>query len=131
MTENEKEPQKKNDLEENARWLLLIGVVSSVLVMVIGIVVFIINPGTHSITQLQADALNIGDLPSTLAIGDPVAIIDLGILMLIATPVLRVMIVTGTLMKKGEWDFVALGIFVLLVLFTSFILASIRLKWFF
>ena len=120
-------PEKggKLELEDRAKWLLLIGVLSSVSVIVFGLILFTVHPGGKDPMTLQNDVLSLGSIPSGLAGLDPVAYIDLGVIMLIATPVLRVIIVSETLAENREWKYVAVGIIVLAVIFTSFAIAGL------
>ena len=128
MDAETRKPEKggKLELEDRAKWLLLIGVLSSVSVIVFGLVLFAVHPGDRDPMALQNDVLSLGKIPSGLAKLDAVAFIDLGVIMLIATPVLRVIIVTETLIENKEWKFVAVGVIVLVVIFTSFVIAGLN-----
>src|SRR5579875_3938034 len=70
-------------------WVLQGGVTLSSLNIVIGFVLLLITPGTLSL-HLNTFPHTLQNLWTTLLVGSPLAIIVLGLLLLIATPVMRV-----------------------------------------
>jgi uncharacterized membrane protein len=115
-------PRKKkpSSLDDRARLVLFLGVIISVIFMVTGIVTYFIKGTTDS------SAVSIGDILQGLLKGNPLAIISMGILILIATPVLRVITVTLTMAENKDYSFMIIGIMVLVILFLSFIIAGFK-----
>ena len=107
-------------LDDRVKWVLLIGVVASVALMLLGLALYAAKPGSSD------KAVAIGELPAGLARLDPVAVISLGIIVLIATPVMRVGAVCITMGQSREYMFAAVAFIVLLTLFASFLLAGIK-----
>jgi uncharacterized membrane protein len=56
--------------------------------------------------------------------GDPLAVIALGLLVLIATPVLRVAVSIVTFALERDWVYVAITTLVLCILIASFLLGA-------
>lgn len=67
--------------------------------------------------QLVTHAVSVGELAALLRAGIPSGYMALGILVLLATPILRVLSLIGGFAMDGDWRFacVALGVAVLLL----------------
>jgi uncharacterized membrane protein len=101
---------------------LRIGVLASAALIILGLVIYAINDGDPKTVD---DALGKnGEIPQVrpstildgLADGSPSAFIELGILVLILTPIVRVALTTWLFERKRDWIFVGLAGFVLIVL---------------
>lgn len=68
------------------RFVLVAGMAVSVATLVIGLALFALSPVAHE----EVD-MSLGDIASGILRGDPIAVIDLGIIFLIATPLTRVL----------------------------------------
>ncbi|HET6248383.1 MAG TPA: DUF1634 domain-containing protein [Tepidisphaeraceae bacterium] len=129
------------DLDHKARQveilistLLRVGVIASLLVVIAGVVVtFIHHPDyVHSTketarltTPSRADfPRTIGEIARGLREGEGRSIVVTGLLLLIATPVLRVAVSIFAFVYERDWKFVVITIVVLAVLFCSFILGK-------
>ena len=81
----------ERDIHNVSAWILRAGVVSSVAVMLLGLAaVFVRNPPTVDTMQSRPFSADFGAIVSHAAAGDGVAIMEIGILMLVLTPILRV-----------------------------------------
>ena len=96
-------------LDRYIRLVLRAGMLLSVMVMFAGLVVVILSPG-------PVDSLPIEHLPGELMSGSPVAIIALGILLLIITPLARVIAAAVVFAVDREYLFVAASLAVLAVI---------------
>jgi uncharacterized membrane protein len=100
------------------------GVVLSAATIVIGVLIFYARyfaAGEHGI--------NVSNFPHTLADvahglthGDPLAIIVFGLLLLLATPVVRVAVSIVAFALERDWRFVAITALVFFILIVSFLL---------
>lgn len=113
---------------------LRIGVVSSVAVILAGLVVSIVrNPG--HLTDPQAFSLltspgaafphSVTDLTTELLAFRGRAIITIGVLLLIATPVVRVGVSLVAYLKERDWIYTAFTALVLTALLISFLVGAI------
>jgi uncharacterized membrane protein len=112
--------RKPSALDDRVKWVLLIGVVASVALMILGLALYAAKPGSSD------KAMAISELPAGILRLDPVAVISLGIIVLIATPVIRVVAVCITMGQGREYLFAAVAFIVLLTLIASFLLAGIK-----
>jgi len=117
---------------------LLYGVVLSTIIIVTGLVVLALTNKTGYACDASGNSLNCllnynsntiphGDYPNTLpalisglAQGKSFAIIQLGVIVLLATPVLRVGISLALFAIENDRPFVLITLFVLLILLFSF-----------
>jgi len=111
--------QQKIDLNKAIRWVLLIGVTLSIILMLIGLSLYALNP-----TDNDATALPVKDVFAEIVKQNPLAVIDLGILVLISTPVIRVITTTASFAADKDRIFLLISIFVLILLFVSFAIGS-------
>lgn len=92
------------------RIVLLLGMFLSVTVMMIGIIMFALSEGTWDAVPLSLTQILEGILQ-----GNPIAVIDLGILLLIATPLTRVVAALVVFTINKETRFVLVAVIVLAV----------------
>jgi uncharacterized membrane protein len=115
--------------------LLRFGVLASFVIVAIGVVIFFIvaRDGTNapglpstmtSVVENEGILRSPTDIFEGLGRGDPNAVIVLGLLVLIATPILRVAISAVIFFLQRDRLYVAITLFVLGVLAFSFIIGS-------
>ncbi|HSV42222.1 MAG TPA: DUF1634 domain-containing protein [Methanomassiliicoccales archaeon] len=95
--------------------VLVTGMVASLIIILLGLGVYVIDPPTSD------GPVPSGELPDRLMAGDPIAIIELGILVLIATPLVRVLAALTMFARQKDVRFVMISLIVLSVI----ILASL------
>ncbi|MBS1669523.1 MAG: DUF1634 domain-containing protein [Bacteroidetes bacterium] len=105
--------------------LLRIGVVVAGSVLIIGAILFLVRHGSEvpSYHIFKPDSIslsNFQDLFRGLVKFQPVPIMELGILLLIATPVLRVLFSVFAFVYEKDYMYVLFTVIVLLVLIFSF-----------
>jgi uncharacterized membrane protein len=96
------------------RWVrraLVAGMVLSVTVMLIGLLLFALSPTGHE----EVD-LSLMEIATGIMQGNPIAVIDLGILLLIATPLTRVLTALAVFVVDREVRFVLVSLLVLAVI---------------
>lgn len=99
------------------------GVMLSALVILAGVIAFYVryqSSGGHLATQPIPNTL--GAVVAGLSHGEPVSIIALGLLILLATPFFRVAVSIITFALERDWVFTAITLLVLLILIVSFLL---------
>lgn len=75
---------------------------------------------------LATEVLPFQDIPGALADGNASALIDLGILLMMLTPVVTVLVIALSFSRLGERKFVSLSLGVLAVLITSITISLLR-----
>lgn len=96
------------------RWIgrtLKWGMALSLLVLLMGLALLILTPNGH----LEKD-LSWGEITSGVLNGDPIAVIDLGIVLLIATPLVRVITAMVVFIVDRDTRFVMISLIVLMVI---------------
>lgn len=93
------------------RIVLLAGMVLSVSVMMAGLIMYSVSSG-----EWEEKALSLNEIAAGIVHGNPIALIDLGILLLIATPLTRVISTTIIFLHSGEMRFVVIALLVLVVI---------------
>ena len=86
--------------------VLVTGMVLSFTIMIIGLLLYAITPTEG--TTLPLDKVLEGILR-----GNPIAVIDLGIVVLIATPLVRIIAASITFGAEKDYRFVGISLFVL------------------
>jgi uncharacterized membrane protein len=66
----------------------------------------------------------LGDTLAGVAAGSPAAIVVLGLLVLLATPLLRIIVSVATFARERDWRYVAITLLVLAILLLSFALGK-------
>lgn len=101
------------------------GVLVSAAITLLGVLLFYLQDGPSGGQAARAVFPHtLGGVVSGLAQGDPLAIIVLGLLVLLATPVLRVAVSIIAFGLERDWRYVAITSLVLLILLFSFILGK-------
>ena len=103
-------------LNRNIRLVLQAGMLSSLALLVAGLVWYALAPSGTDFTLGLSESIN------AILNGDPVGLICLGLMLLIATPLLRILVALGTFLQMREWKFVAVSIAVLLVITTAILI---------
>ncbi len=96
------------------RWIHLVlrwGMILSMSVMLLGLALFALSPTGH-----QEVDLSLGEMVDGVLEGNPIAIIDLGIIMLIATPLTRVLTTLAIFIVGREPRFILASLLVLAVI---------------
>jgi uncharacterized membrane protein len=98
------------------------GVLLSAAVILLGTILFYIRwVGSSHSTNAASFPHSLVAVGQGLAHGDPLAIIALGLLMLLATPVLRVAVSVITFGLERDWLYTAITLLVLAILVLSFL----------
>lgn len=125
-------------MEDVIGWILRLGVIVSALLVVAGVVLLFITrssgyPGSLSdlptLVQYGSQRTSLfpttpGDVFAGVAQFKPYALIALGLLVLIATPVLRVAASIVIFLLERDYAYVWITLFVLVVLLVSFLLGK-------
>ena len=99
--------------------VLAVGMTASIIVLFIGLAMLIFLGGDYEEVTMSLPEIAHGILQ-----GNPIAVIDLGIILLIATPLVRVISLAVTFAMKKETKFVAACIIVLVLVAVTVILKS-------
>lgn len=91
-------------LNRVARTILVLGVAMALLCMMGGLLWL-----TLSGKPFATSGISPFDIPSAIAAGDPNALIDLGIIVLVATPFLRVLAVLAMATRDGDRSFMVIS----------------------
>lgn len=105
-------------------WVLQGGVILSSVIILIGFIMLLASPGALSGNRTDIFPHTFGDLWTRLLEGHPQAIIVLGLLLLIATPVLRVIISIFAFALEHDIRYVMITCLVLAILLFSFIFVT-------
>jgi uncharacterized membrane protein len=105
------EPHQHTRIDRWVRVVLVWGMVLSVAVLVIGLLLYVVSPTGHA----EVD-LSLQDIATELLELNPIAVIDLGIVMLIATPLTRVLTALVVFIVDRETRFVLVALLVLAVI---------------
>jgi len=111
---------KNKDIGKTLRFVLLSGLILALIIVIIGLLFFLANP------QEDDTALQMNDLISNLAEANPIAIIDVGIIILMVIPIAGIMTVMISSVAKRDTGFVMISLLVLALLIIGFGLAMFR-----
>lgn len=113
-------------VEENVRkinalvhWLLIIGLTAAAVCMVTGVVLGIITA-----RGLPDAMVPLSDLVTELLLFNPAAFLSLGLLLLIATPILRVAGSIFGFAIERDWRYTLITLIVLLIVLLSIVLGQ-------
>ena len=107
-------------------WTLQVGVIISAAVILLGVILLPFRPGGFSAQRLLTFPQNLGAVWSGLLTLQPQAVITLGLLLLIATPVMRVAVSTAVFLVEKDRKFVIITLLVLaILLFSMFVVGSL------
>ncbi|OIQ53731.1 hypothetical protein MOTE_24830 [Moorella thermoacetica] len=115
----EKKKEREYSLDHVVSRVLLAGVLASVVLMLLGMVLLALNPGLA-----QANVLPAGQVLKLVPHFHPMALIDLGLLVLLLTPLARVIIAGLGFALEGDWLFASIALLVLAVLVISLVVGS-------
>ncbi|SRR5579885_538552 len=105
-------------------WALQGGVAISSLILVIGWLLLLLNPHLLSAHNLQTFPHTFAQIWTGLLALQPQAIIVLGLLLLIATPVIRVAVSLLAFALEHDWLYVVITFFVLSILIIGFLIGK-------
>ena len=105
-------------------WILQCGVILSAAVILFGLILFPFHPGGFSTTRLLSFPQTLGEVWAGLLILRPQAVITLGLLLLIATPVVRVAVAVVAFALEGDRRYVVITLGVLAILMISIFLVG-------
>ncbi len=97
--------------------LLLIGLLLAIGLMIVGAILAAVK-GSGEVLH----ATSLSDFPRLLADGDPTGFLDLGLLVLLATPAARVIALLVAFIRRREWLFAGISAVVVAILALSAIL---------
>lgn len=105
-------------------WILQGGVIISSAVICVGLVLALIHSGQLASKQTLVFPHTLADVWSGLLIGQPQSVIALGLLLLLATPVVRVVASIVAFALEHDRRYVVITTVVLLVLLLGFLLGK-------
>ncbi len=113
------------EIESLISRLLKVGIALSSIIVILGGVLFLLHEGDipvkYHIFLGEPDYLkDLGDVERSALEGQPVAIIQWGVILLIATPIARELLCFIGFLLRGEWKFVFITLFTSLLLLISF-----------
>jgi uncharacterized membrane protein len=119
-------PHEDFALEQRLGTLLRGGVILSATVTLIGGIMFLAGHGSepanfHAFAGEPAALRTVGGVIAGVARGESISIIQLGVLLLIATPITRVLISVIGFARERDWMYVACSLIVLLLLTYSLV----------
>lgn len=97
-------------LNRRVRQVLVAGMLSSMILLCAGLLWYAVAPSGSEVTLGPVEAVE------AVLEGDPIGLIDLGILFLIATPLLRILTTMAVFAQGGEWRFTLVSLAVLIVI---------------
>ena len=107
-------------------WTLQVGVILSAVIILLGVILLPFRPGGFSAQRLLTFPQNLGDVWGELLTLHPQAVITLGLLLLIATPVVRVAVSIAVFLLEKDRKFVVITLLVLaILLFSMFIVGNL------
>jgi uncharacterized membrane protein len=110
---------KSEDVGHVVHAVLLSGLVVSSLLLLIGVGLTVRNGG-----ELPRTASALGELPEQVRTLQPAGFLVLGLLALMATPLLRVAATLGISLVRRDWAYVAITGTVLAIMITSILLGK-------
>lgn len=107
-------------------WTLQGGVIISAAVILLGVILLPFRPGGFSAQRLLTFPQNLGAVWAGLPTLQPQAVITLGLLLLIATPVMRVAVSIAVFLVEKDRKFVVITLLVLaILLFSLFVVGNL------
>ncbi len=124
---DDKNTDAKRELAVNIiGWTLQGGVLISAVVILLGVILLPFRPGGFSAQRLLTFPQNVGAVWAGLPVLQPQAVITLGLLLLIATPVMRVAVSIVVFLLEKDRKFVVITLLVLtILLFSMFVVGSL------
>jgi uncharacterized membrane protein len=124
QAEGEVDQAKSHEIELVVSTILRYGVVLSFLVIAVGSILLLTSGQATVRLNGGVTPHNPTDVIAGVLQGNPKAIIDLGLLMLIATPVARVAAAVVAFFTEADYAYTLISLYVLLVLIASFFLGT-------
>lgn len=118
--------KKRPDINTVIGWILQAGVLLSAITIIVGIILLPTRPGGLSLERVLAFPRSLGEVGNELLALHPQAFIALGLLLLIATPVVRVAISIISFGLEHDRQYVAITCVVLAILLFSLISGTIN-----
>jgi uncharacterized membrane protein len=109
----------RSRLNMYVRFILVAGMALSVSVMAIGLVWYAISPGNYPDVILSP-----AEIPEEISRGNPIAMLDLGILFLIATPLARVIAGLAFYLMDKEMRMAGVSVIILAVIGIAVVLGA-------
>ena len=106
-------------LNRRVRLVLVLGMWSSMTLLCAGLLWYAIAPSGSEITLGPIEAIE------AVLGGDPIGLIDLGILFLIATPMLRILTTLTVFAQGREWRFALVSLAVLTVILVAILVEGL------
>jgi len=106
-------------LNRRVRQALVIGMWSSMILLCAGLLWYAVAPSGSEVTLGPVEAVE------AVLEGDPIGLIDLGILLLIATPLLRILTTMAIFAQGREWRFTLVSLAVLVVIIFAILVKGI------
>ena len=141
MSSPEKEPKSEIDVEPIGgveiliSWLLRVGVVTSLSMIVIGLLLMFIHHPSYLISMMDLQRLTspgaafphtLREVVDGLLVGRRQAVVAVGLLVLIVTPIMRVTVSIIGFALQRDRTFVLITSVVLTILIVSFVLGKIN-----
>lgn len=98
------------------------GVLTSAAIIALGVVLFYVRATSGTVSDVVPRSL--GDVVGGLPRGEPLAVVALGLVLLLVTPVLRVAVSIVTFALERDWLYTGITVLVLLILLVSFLLGK-------
>ena len=117
-------PRARFSMNTVIGWILQVGVLISAGVICSGIILLLVHPGHGSSQQLFVFPHTLSEVGNGLLALHPQAFIALGLLLLIATPVVRVAASIFAFALEHDRRYVAITLVVLTILLVSFLLGK-------
>ena len=118
-------PAQKNDSAANLiGWVLQGGVILSAAVIILGLILLPFHPGGFTGHRLLNFPQTVGEVWSGLRVLQPQAIIMLGLLLLIATPIIRVAVSIVIFLLERDRRYVVITLGVLAILLFSILIVG-------
>jgi uncharacterized membrane protein YfcA/uncharacterized membrane protein len=116
---NRKRPRRSEDMNAVIGWILQGGVILSALVVLIGLVLMSFQPHKFAPQTLLNFPETFDQVWAGLLVLNPQSVIMLGLLLLIATPVMRVVVSIFAFGAERDWRYVVITTIVLAILLFS------------
>jgi uncharacterized membrane protein len=124
MNDQNKKLTTTQDLQNVIGNFLRMGVILSVVIVAIGGILFLIRHANEKVTfgvfkANQAQYTSIEQILDGLLVLDSLAVVQLGVLVLIFIPIIRVILAVYSFLVQKDYLFVAIGVIILLIITCS------------
>jgi uncharacterized membrane protein len=124
MNDQNKKATTTQDLQNVIGNFLRMGVILSVVIVAIGGIFFLIRHANEKVTfgvfkANQSQYTSIEQILDGLLVLDSLAVVQLGVLVLIFIPIIRVILAIYSFLVQKDYLFVAIGIIILLIITCS------------